>query len=287
MRPVLQLVQPSELAPAGDASRTAQLLDEWETFGVAANWSPNTIGMRKEAFGLIARHAGVPLEEVTPLQLARFLAEKRAPATKATYYRHARSFYTWLHKSGYRGDDPSAVLPTPREPRSVPKPVTLQQLEGALAVAQRIGYAYILLAAYAGLRVHEVAKVRGEDLDVDARTIRVVGKGGHEAVLPMHRRIVAVTRGWPDSGFWFPGTHDGHVCMGTVSTSIKKAFARAGHDVHAHQLRHWFGTTVLRAAGGNLRVTQECMRHASPATTARYTQVENAELRAAIRGLPG
>jgi integrase len=63
---------------------------------------------------------------------------------------------------------------------------------------------YVLLGAYAGLRVHEIAKVRGEDVDTDAMTLRVHGKGGVEAVLPLHPLIATISRGYPDRGWWFP-----------------------------------------------------------------------------------
>jgi site-specific recombinase XerD len=57
-----------------------------------------------------------------------------------------------------------------------------------------------------------------------------------------------------------------------------------------HMLRHAYATALLRAtedggAGANLRVTQELMRHASPATTAVYTQVTDQERRRAVLNL--
>lgn len=71
----------------------------------------------------------------------------------------------------------------------------------------------------------------------------------------------------------------------TVSQIIGNTFRRAGIRCSARQLRHWFGTNTLRAAG-NLRVAQELLRHASVATTALYTQVDDTERRAAILALP-
>jgi integrase/recombinase XerD len=65
------------------------------------------------------------------------------------------------------------------------------------------------------------------------------------------------------------------------------ALRRAGVAASAHQLRHWFGTQTLRAAGGNLRTAQELLRHADANTTAGYTKVDDADRRAAILALPG
>jgi integrase/recombinase XerD len=52
----------------------------------------------------------------------------------------------------------------------------------------------ILLAALAGLRVHEIAKICGEDVDIDSRTLRVTGKGGRTETLPRHPILVESPR---------------------------------------------------------------------------------------------
>lgn len=54
----------------------------------------------------------------------------------------------------------------------------------------------------------------------------------------------------------------------------------------AHSLRHWYGTNVLRASGGNLRIAQELLRHANIQTTTIYTLIDDTDRRAAILSLP-
>ena len=273
--PALRLVPPD---PA------AAIFDDWEMFGLAAGWAPKTISMRRLCVRQLARHAGVRPEDVTTRQVAYWLATFTAPATRASYYRSARAFYTWLVATGQRVDNPTGALPRPREPRHVPRPVRTADLARALeGVRTGRAYAYIVLGAYAGLRVHEIAKVRGDDVDVVEKTLHVVGKGAVEASLPMHPRLVRLAHGMCDDGWWFPsGSASGHVGAATVSQTIQLAFARVDVKMTAHQLRHWYGTQILRAAGGNLRVAQECLRHASPATTAQYTLVEDVERRRAV-----
>lgn len=276
--PALRVVEPPD---ADDA-----MVDDFLMFGQAAGWTTATLRTRRVPLGIFRRWVGVGLLDVTPMHCARFLAGYSG-WTQATYFSSLRAFFGWAHKMGLRTDDPMLPVTRPRLPRSAPRPVTTQALEEAYAAAHRRARVYILLAAYAGLRVHEIAKVRGEDVDRDEGTFRVIGKGGVEAVIPAHPRLLTGTRGCPDAGFWFPAA-DGHVAAGSVSQTIGRAFARAGHpDVTAHQLRHWFGTNVLRSAGGNLRVAQELLRHASPATTAIYTLVEDRERREAVQRLPG
>jgi integrase/recombinase XerD len=129
-------------------------------------------------------------------------------------------------------------------------------------------------------------KVAGEDVDPVAGTLRVVGKGNVEASLPLHPKIGALAEHYPRKGFWFPGRTDGHVSGPWAGQCIVAAFALAGHSASAHMLRHWYGTHVLRAAGGNLLVAQQLLRHASPATTAIYCLVEDSARTAAVLALP-
>ncbi|WP_256990254.1 tyrosine-type recombinase/integrase [Rhodococcus sp. 05-2255-2A2] len=132
----------------------------------------------------------------------------------------------------------------------------------------------ILLACLAGLRVHEIAKVRGEHFDLVGRTFTVVGKGGHRSTLPLHPLLVEIAWTMPRKGHWFPAnsTRSGHVLPRSVGTIIKQVMVRAGVPGTAHSLRHWYGTTLVDS-DVDLRTTQELLRHASLATTQIYTKI--------------
>jgi integrase/recombinase XerD len=116
----------------------------------------------------------------------------------------------------------------------------------------------ILLAALAGLRVHEIAKVRGQDVDLDSRTLYVVGKGGHGASIPLHPLLAKAAESMPRRGWWFPANSrrpGEHIRSRCVSDVIGTAMQRAGiHDGTAHRLRHWYGTTLVES-GTDLRTT--------------------------------
>lgn len=144
----------------------------------------------------------------------------------------------------------------------------------------------ILLAAFAGLRVHEIAKLKGEHLDLVDRRITIHGKGGVTATLPLHHRIVehAYSAQMPRTGFWFPGNDRGHQRRESVGQTIKDVMVRAGVLGSAHWIRHWFGSELL-ANGADLRVVQELMRHASVASTQIYTSVTDQRRAAGIDSL--
>jgi integrase/recombinase XerD len=272
---------------------SVELLDRWVMAMRAAGNAERTHRERRRLVEAVARHTGQEPAEFTADALAGYLAGLPSAGTRSTYWGSLRAWFVWLVEiEELRTDNPMRKLRRPREPRRPPRPVTDDQLRRVLAAAnRRRTRTWVLLATYQGLRVHEIAKIRGEDVDRIAGTLRVVGKGGVDGLLPLHPVIAEEAEAYPARGWWFPsydsyGRADEPVLANTVSQIIGNTFRRAGVPCSAHQLRHWFGTNTLRAAGGNLRVAQELLRHASMATTALYTQVDDAERRAAILGLP-
>ncbi len=273
----------------------ADVLAAWRRHGMASGHSERTITSRVYTITRLAR-------SVDPMtadrdDLTRWLSEltdgrtggEAKRSSKATYRAQLRAFYAWLLDTGRRDDDPSLKLPRPRVSRDHPRPITPAQVELVLAACadprSRMIRAYFILACYAGLRVSEIAKFRGEDIRGDE--LVVSGKGGHSWSLPMHPAITALAATMPSTGWWFPSLGSaGHVHRCSVSSAIKRAMVRAGVPGTPHAARHHYGTQVLRASGGDLRTTQRAMRHASVATTAIYTQVADDALRHAISGIP-
>ncbi|MDD7812647.1 tyrosine-type recombinase/integrase [Mycobacterium sp. CSUR Q5927] len=215
-------------------------------------------------------------------QIVTWLAEggEWSVRTRWTYYGALAAWFLWLQKQGHRVDNPMVMVRRPKRPKSVPRPISNEGVGRLLRIRAHLRTrAMILLAAFQGFRVHEIAKVRGEDLDLVARTITVTGKGNVTATLPLHHRVVEIAYRMPREGYWFPGPDHGHQRRESVGQTIKSAMVRAGVVGTAHQLRHWFGTALLEA-GVDLRTVQELMRHQSLNSTEIYTRV-NAERRAA------
>lgn len=290
--------RPPGRARRGDATGTSptELLTRWELAQYATGNAGRTVLERRRIIERIARDIGQQPQAFTAEKLAGWLAGLPvAASTRSTYWGALRAWFMWLVEvEELRRDNPMRKLRRPREPRRQPRPVTDEQLLRLLRSGVRSRTrTWILLAALQGLRVHEIAKIRGEDLDLTSARLRVVGKGGVDALLPLHPDVAAEAEKYPRRGLWFPsyeayGRAEEPVLAATVSITISRAMTRAGIPCTAHQLRHWFGTNTLRAAGGNLRVAQELLRHASVATTALYTQVDDAERRAALVALtPG
>ena len=179
-------------------------------------------------------------------------------------------------------------LGSPRYPDRMPRPVSDDGLLRLLLIRMhhrtRI---MILLASLAGLRVHEIAKVRGGDIDITAQTIYVEGKGGNRSIIPLHPLLVEAAHTMPKRGWWFPGNSrrpGQHIHSKGVSDIIGNAMRRADVAGTPHKLRHWFGTTLLDE-GVDVRTIQTLLRHKSLATTQIYTKVPDGRRHDAISRL--
>lgn len=225
---------------------------------------------------------------ITTQDVAAFIGRPGwSPGTRQLRFGELRAWCRWLVRSGRRDDDPTAALRPPRVPRRTPRPITTNQLHTILATTmRRKTRAMILLAAYQGMRVHEIAKVAGSDVDVAAGRLRVQGKGGVRSVMPLHPVVADVADAMPQ-GWWFPepGGGSGHVLGQSVSKTVGDVMRRAGVVGTPHCLRHWHGTELVRA-GADLETVRRLMRHASLATTQGYVLVADEALEEAVSRLP-
>lgn len=262
-------------------------LAEWADWMRAAPLSARTIAERVWLVRLLAVRMDTNPVRCDWRTVTRFLADERFTAgTVQTYQSQLRAWFSWLVRVGARVDDPMLTLPRPRPGRRMPHPIETDELARLLSSSMyRRTRMMILLGAYEGLRAHEIAKTRGEDLG--ATVLRVLGKGNAAAVVPLHPAVEVEAGGYPARGWWFPSPADRArpVSANSVSATVSAAMRRAGIRGTAHSLRHWYGTTMLRA-GANIRVVQENMRHASLASTQIYTKVDDRERAAAVVMLP-
>ena len=249
--------------------------------------SQRTITERVRVINQVTAATGADPAVLTPQAISAWLATLPSAATKSTYYAVLRAWCKWLVQSDHRADDPTTRVARPKTPAGHPRPVTDAQLDAVLALPlHQDTRTKIILAAYAGMRVHEIAKIKGEDISPVAGTIAITGKGGRTDTLPAHQLILQQANLYPRRGFWFPSPKDPAVPVRakTVSAAISAAFDRADAPATAHQLRHYHATSLLRA-GADSRVVQSLMRHESLATTGRYLAVNTDQQRAALSGL--
>lgn len=256
----------------------------WSLHMKARSLSPNTVDERLRVIAQLGQDAGRPARQLDADDLAGWLAAGPwSASTRATYHGYLRAFYQWLQVQELRVDNPMVKIPAPRVAKRTPRPPADQHVARLFRIRlRRNTRAMVLLAALAGLRVHEIAKIRGQDVDRIAGTLRVLGKGGTDEVLPLHPMLDAVAAEMPSRGYWFPANSGiGCIRSRSVTDLITAAMRRAGVPGTPHSLRHWYGTTLVDS-GADLRTAQELLRHASLATTQIYTKVSDRRRSAAV-----
>ena len=258
------------------AGRELLLLEDWELWQLAARRSPRTISERVGLIHRLLTETGTTPTTTTAMDVARWLSSHSewGASTAATYYSYCQSWFKWLMIMEHRTDNPMVKLAAPRRPDRSPRPVSNVGLLRLLALrTHRRTHVMMLLGALAGMRVSEIAAVKGEDIDGDR--IYIDGKGGKKAWVPLHPILIEVAATMPKRGWWFPGNcrrPGQHIHYKSVSDIIGNAMRRADVAGTPHALRHWYATTLL-TEGADLRTVQELMRHSSVQTTQVYTQV--------------
>lgn len=206
-----------------------------------------------------------------------------------------RAFTSWAHERGILPSDPALALATARAEQRLPQVLNRNDaerlMEHARSRARDEGSVAlrdwaILETIYAtGIRVSELCGLELTSLERASATLRVVGKGNKERVVPLTPiALVAIERwlgqGRPalahdDSGSaLFIGKRGKRVDARIVRSMIHREAARAGvPDVAPHALRHTAATHLLQG-GADLRSVQEILGHSSLRTTQRYTHVD-------------
>lgn len=260
----------------------------WIAWMRAQSWADSTIDARVEMLDRFARFADVDPVHATSGQITDYLARPTLSATsRRSYWLWLRSWFTWCVSTGLREDDPTAEIPKPRATRRARRRLTSAHVEAILATrVRRKTRTMLLLAAYQGLRVHEIAKIRGRDLDLVGGTLEVDGKGGVLEYLPLHPLVRAEASKY-GPGWWFPSDKNptGHMRSESVTDVIGDVMRRAGVPGTAHSLRHWYATELLEQ-GADVRTIQRLLRHASLATTEIYLHGGAERDQAAILLLP-
>ena len=197
--------------------------------------------------------------------------------TRRSHRTSACQFFAWLTATGRRLDNPAALLATVTGVIGRPRPIPEQSLRGAVATAPPRERLMIALAAGAGLRRAEVAAVHRDHVErtLDGWTLRVLGKGERERLVPIADDLAEALRARP--GYAFPSPQGGHLTPAHVGKLVTRLLPEGWTT---HTLRHRFASAAYRA-DRDIRAVQELLGHASVATTQIYTAVPDDAVRRA------
>ena len=249
-----------------------ELLDMWGRWQAASDRSPGTIYLQRRYLErLAARHE---LGDVTGDQVAAWLGGNGwAKSTKRSARAAVRSFFGWAHAHGLRQDDPTVLLGSVPLPPPCPRPTADVVFVRACQQADGPELLMLLLAASCGLRRAEIAGLHTDM--IAGGKIRVTGKGGKTRAVPVTNQDLARMLGELPEGWVFPGRFEGRpVTPDYVGRRLSRLL---GPGWSGHTLRHRYASVVF-AGSRNVLALQKLLGHASPATTQRYVEVDEASL---------
>ena len=250
-------------------------------------------------------HGGGPpgLSDIAALRsadLRGFLAHRRSGGAGARTLGRGlsgiRSLLRFLERRGLANAAGATALRAPRQPKSLPKPLTDKQALAVVDAGEQLSeeawitarnVAVLTLLYGCGLRISEALGLGPDDFAGRPTSLRIAGKGGKTRIVPL---IAAATNAvetyvalcphpLAKDGPLFRGARGGPLQPAIIQREMQRLRGALGLPDSAtpHALRHSFATHLL-AGGGDLRTIQELLGHASLSTTQVYTGVDSARL---------
>ena len=222
------------------------------------------------------------------------LARTLAAGSVARKIAAVRSMMRFGRRRGFLDENPAEQLASPKVRKPLPTMLSASSAAQVMEAPDRqsatgLRDAAMLELLYgSGLRVSELSGLDRGDVDLEGRSVRVLGKGKKERLVPLGGKCVEALQryagrraelrhsrtGAQDPSALFLSTRGARLQVRVIQTLVHKygALGAGRADLHPHALRHTFATHLLDG-GADLRAIQELLGHASLSTTQRYTHV--------------
>jgi len=278
--------------------------------------SPATIAAYRRDLALVARVAGelapgIVCRAVTAglldqvFSAGAVIESERGQRSAASLHRMkaaVRAFFAWAVEAGVVEDNPARSIRMHRLPRKLPVFLTtaekkrlLKELKGRTDFSALRDRAMIEVLLGTGIRLGELAALDMDDIDLDAKHLRVRAKGNVPQVKfiktdlrTLLRRYLAERRrhGRPEMEALFLSNRDGRLCQRQIANRLAHWLRKAGieKDLTPHGLRHTFATH-LYGATNDLLVVQRALGHRDVSTTQIYTHLVDGQLEEALERL--
>ena len=222
------------------------------------------------------------------------------PCSQCRILSGVRSFFRFVQLNGYRDDDPTELLESPKLGDHLPEVLStteIDMLEDSIDLSKWEGprnRAIIEVLFSCGLRVSELVNMKLSQLYVEEQYVRVIGKGAKERLVPISARALSELDAWfqcrsemnikaGEEDYVFLNRRGAHLTRTMILIMIKQQAVQAGirKTISPHTLRHSFATSLLEG-GADLRAIQAMLGHESIGTTEIYMHIDTRTIRKEI-----
>lgn len=229
---------------------------------------------------------GFDVAEITEEHCSNYITYlSKSGKGETTLNRHMsalRKFFLYMKKKKRITSLPTAELENVKPPKRIPKPVPSDDIMKLIESAPTRVRVMLEIMWGAGLRRAELVSLRTASFDFTKKTVRALGKGNKERIVPINDFIIATVQMYlqtlPKGTTWlFPSdkVKGYHLSVRRVNELIDEACERAGVEkTTPHKFRASFATDLLEG-GADIRIIQEMMGHANMSTTQLYLSATN------------
>ena len=237
-------------------------------------------------------------EDMMSQYLLHLHALEYSDTTRARKVASSKSLFGFLLDEGIVSRDPTENISSPRIGRSLPDTLSAEEVEDLLSSAATNDttdsvrdHAMFELLYASGLRVTELVSLNLGDVDLEQGSVRCLGKGGKERIIPVHQSAISVLRRYigearpslikkSSEQSLFLNRRGQRLSRQGFWLILKASAKRAGiaKKITPHTLRHSFATHLLQG-GAPLRHVQELLGHSSITTTQVYTHLTSEHVR--------
>lgn len=280
-----------------------------EFLATEKNASPHTLNNYERSLRLFRERMGERFQgwpELGPDHFRSYLfelmKEDTARSTIRLRFAALRSFYKYLTFRQGLPKNPLAEVQLPKAEKNLPVTLSLKQIEHLLALPLQLPLskqapewlpfrdnAILELFYSTGLRLSELTNLNAEQIDASTTTLRVIGKGSKERIVPVGSYASKAIQKYRHQaevyhGPLFISKLRKRLSPRAVDQLLKKYLQQSEipFKVTPHKLRHSFATHLLDN-GADLRAVQSLLGHASLSTTQIYTAVTKSRLQEAYR----
>lgn len=235
----------------------------------------------RDFFQFLSRQDGNELRPMTIRAFLGLLYRRGVSSTTASRKLSSlRTFFRFLMREGHLKENPARGLRSPRKEHRLPPHLSVDEAERLMKLCEGdLRDRAIMEVAYgAGLRVGELSALNWEEVDLEAATLRVRGKGSRERLVPLGRKAGEAVhalreslRGERPRGPLFLNRRGGRLTPRGIRYILRRYRERGSFPspFSTHALRHSAATHLLDA-GADLRSIQELLGHRSLSTTQKY-----------------